>query len=121
MEVTQVNPATGPDELPVTLTPRAIEAVKRELVNATEGKSLRISVNGGGCSGFQYDLDFSDVVNAGDIVREVEGLRVIVDERSSLYLQGTTIDYVDQFGGGGFKFMNPNAQKTCGCGTSFQV
>ena len=105
---------------PVTLTPKAISVVKQEMAKANlSGYSLRVAVVGGGCSGYQYDLDFSNEVRSGDIVSDQDGLRVVVDERSSLYLQGTTIDYVDSFGTAGFKFVNPNAQKTCGCGSSF--
>lgn len=118
--VTQQAPGAG-EPLPVTLTPKALDIVKQELKNEAPGAALRISVVGGGCSGFQYDLDFSTEQQPGDIVREQDGVTLILDERSSLYLQGTSIDYVEQIGGGAFKFMNPNAQKTCGCGTSFQV
>ena len=69
--------------------------------------ALRVGVVGGGCSGFQYDLDFSNDSRPGDISAEFDGLKVVVDERSALYLAGTTVDYVDTFGGAGFKFLNP--------------
>jgi iron-sulfur cluster assembly accessory protein len=106
----------------VQLTPKAIAMVKEEMRRSNlEGHALRIAVGGGGCSGYEYELDFAEDMRPGDIVAECDGLRVLIDEQSALYLQGTVIDYVDTFGEAGFKFTNPNAQKTCGCGTSFSV
>ncbi len=106
----------------VLLTPKAIAMVKEEIEKAKlTGFALRISVIGGGCSGFQYDMDFSNETKAGDVTSDVDGLKVVVDERSALYLRGTTVDYVDSFGQAGFKFINPNAKKTCGCGSSFSA
>lgn len=128
MEVTRV-PAASPnapapqEPAAVSLTPRAVAMVKEEMAkaNLSSDFALRISVVGGGCSGFQYDMDFSSERGEGDRLSVQEGLSVVVDERSALYLSGTTVDYVDSFGGAGFKFSNPNAKKTCGCGTSFSA
>jgi iron-sulfur cluster assembly protein len=84
-----------------------------------EDGGLRIAVIGGGCSGFQYQMSLDKQPAADDQVIEQDGLRVFVDTRSMLYLNGTTIDYVDGLSGSGFKFDNPNARGTCGCGESF--
>lgn len=107
--------------LPVTLTTRAVERVRE--VRAKEGFSdahaLRISVVGGGCSGFSYQLDFEEAPKADDLVAEYDGVRVLVDPSSAQYLDGTQIDFVSSLHGGGFKFSNPKASHTCGCGSSF--
>lgn len=127
MEVSVAQSSTSPvhaedSTVPVLLTPKAIAMVKEEMEKAKlQGFALRISVTGGGCSGFQYDMDFSNETKAGDVVSDLNGLKVVVDERSALYLRGTTVDYVDSFGQAGFKFTNPNAKKTCGCGSSFSA
>ena len=111
------------DETVLTLTPEAVEAVKR--VRAKAGVSMehafRVAVVGGGCSGFSYQLDFDDKVREGDAVIEYDGVTVRVDPESQQYLQGIQIDYVSKLSGGGFKFVNPKATGTCGCGTSFSV
>lgn len=127
MEVSTTQPVADAhihtaDNQPVVLTDKAVSMVKEEMVKANlNGYALRIAVVGGGCSGFQYDMDFSNESKPGDLEANQDGLRVIVDERSSLYLRGTTVDYVDTFGGAGFKFNNPNAKKSCGCGSSFSA
>ncbi len=100
------------------------EAAQRIKVLLTEdGKAethgLRMKVVGGGCSGLQYQLSFDDVVRAIDTEIEVEGVRVIVDEKSALYLVGTRLDFVDSLQESGFKIENPSASNTCGCGQSF--
>lgn len=106
---------------PVTLTPRAVEQVKQ--VRAKEGfsdtHSLRVSVVGGGCSGFSYQLDFDDTVRDDDLVSDYGAVRVLVDPTSAQHLEGTEIDFVTSLHGGGFKFSNPRAAHTCGCGSSF--
>jgi iron-sulfur cluster insertion protein len=111
------------DESVVTLTPPAVEMVKR--IRAKEGLSdghwLRVAVVGGGCSGFSYQLDFDDQPQEGDEVIEYEGVQVRVDPTSAQYLRGIQIDYVSSLSGGGFKFINPNAKHTCGCGSSFSA
>lgn len=107
----------------VTLTPPAVEMVKR--IRAKEGLSdthaLRVAVVGGGCSGFSYQLDFDDKTQEGDEVVQYEGVTVRVDPTSAQYLRGIEIDYVSSLSGGGFKFINPNAKHTCGCGSSFSA
>ena len=106
----------------VTLTPKALEAVKK--LHAKEGlgaeQGLRIAVVGGGCSGFQYSLGF-DVRKDGDIVSELAGVNDFVDEISLPYIAGTTLDYVEGLHNAGFRFDNPRASRTCGCGSSFSA
>lgn len=85
-----------------------------------EGSSLRIKVVGGGCSGLRYELAF-DINKEEDFVEEAHGVKVIIDERSALYMAGTELDYVDELMETGFKINNPNAKNSCGCGESFGV
>ena len=96
----------------------------RELLGK-EGKAethgLRMKVVGGGCSGLRYELAFDDEVRDIDTEIEVNGVRVILDEKSALYLAGTTLDFVDTLQESGFKMRNPNASSTCGCGESFSA
>ena len=105
----------------VSVTEAASEQIKRLL--DTEGKTqthaLRMKVVGGGCSGLQYQLAFDDQEKEGDTQITSGGVRVVVDEKSALYLMGTTLDYVDSLMESGFKIENPNAKTTCGCGQSF--
>ena len=84
-----------------------------------ESHGLRMKVVGGGCSGLQYQLSFDDMVREIDTEIPVEGVRVIVDEKSALYLVGSVLDFVDTLQESGFKIENPNASNTCGCGQSF--
>ncbi len=105
----------------VTLTPVAISKVKAILAERGEEAGLRISVVGGGCSGFQYQMTLDKEAGEDDRVIELDGLRVFVDNRSLMYLNGTKVDYVDDLSGSGFKFENPNARSTCGCGESFNA
>ena len=84
-----------------------------------ETHGLRMKVIGGGCSGLQYQLSFDDVVRDVDAEIEAEGVKVIVDEKSALYLVGSVLDFVDTLQESGFKIENPNASNTCGCGSSF--
>ena len=86
-----------------------------------ETHGLRMKVVGGGCSGLQYQLSFDDVVREIDAEIEVEGVKVIVDEKSALYLVGSVLDFVDTLQESGFKMSNPNATTTCGCGESFNA
>lgn len=107
------------DEL-VVLTPKAVEMIKQALKEeGRENHGLRIAVRGGGCSGLEYALDFDGEARMGDEVLTIDGLTVYVDMASATYLKGTTIDYVSGLNGTGFKFLNPNAKRTCGCGSSF--
>ena len=84
-----------------------------------ETHGLRMKVIGGGCSGLQYQLSFDDVIREIDSEIEIEGVKVIVDEKSALYLVGSRLDFVDTLQESGFKIDNPNASNTCGCGQSF--
>jgi len=105
----------------ITMTPVAIAKVKAILAERNEESGLRIAVAGGGCSGFQYQMTLDKEPRADDRVLDLEGLRVFVDTRSLLYLNGTTVDYVDGANGSGFKFDNPNARASCGCGETFEA
>lgn len=105
----------------ITMTPVAIAKVKAILAERNEESGLRIAVVGGGCSGFQYQMTLDKEPRADDKVLDLEGLRVFVDTRSLLYLNGTTVDYVDGANGSGFKFDNPNARASCGCGETFEA
>lgn len=109
--------------MPVSITSRAVIEVRRIIVdqNLPETTALRVGVKGGGCSGFSYTLGFDDSVNEVDQVNEVDGVRVICDPKSFLYLNGTQVDFEESLMGRGFKFVNPNATKSCGCGESFSV
>ncbi len=84
-----------------------------------ETHGLRLKVVGGGCSGLRYELSFDDAVSEIDTTLESGDVKVIVDEKSALYLVGTTLDFVDSLQESGFKMVNPNARTTCGCGESF--
>ena len=105
----------------VNITEKAISEVKRIIKdnNIPEGYSLRVGVKGGGCSGLTYSLGFDGEEKPTDNVIEKDGVKVIIDMKSFLYLSGTEIDYTDGLNGKGFVFNNPNAKKTCGCGSSF--
>ncbi len=107
----------------ITITDKAKEHATDLLVK--EGKSadynIRVSVKGGGCSGLMYDLTFDNQINANDQVFEDKGMKILCDKKSLLYLLGTTLDFSDGLNGKGFQFINPNAERTCGCGESFAV
>ncbi len=83
--------------------------------------ALRVAVVGGGCSGFQYHMAFETQTNETDHVLEFHGVKVLVDQMSSMYLDGVEIDYIETLEGAGFKFNNPNVKSTCGCGSSFSA
>jgi iron-sulfur cluster assembly protein len=104
----------------VSMTPVAATRVK-ELMTAQklDDAFLRMGVRGGGCSGMTYDLQFDSELRKHDKQFEIEGVKVVVDVKSYLYLNGTTLDFVTQGLTGGFTFVNPNAKSSCGCGTSF--
>ncbi len=105
----------------IQLTPSAVSEVRRLLTKeTTPGAGLRLMVKGGGCSGLSYGLNF-DAKKDGDQDFTFEDVHVFVDPKSYLYLKGITLDYVEALEGRGFKFINPNADKTCGCGESFSV
>jgi iron-sulfur cluster assembly protein len=105
----------------ITLTAGAVSEVKRLLSKENKPElALRIGVRPGGCSGMSYMLGF-DTAQAEDAVQEVEGVKVLIDPKSAMYLDGTQLDYVDGLQGKGFTFSNPNATRSCGCGESFSV
>lgn len=89
--------------------------------NGRPEAGLRVRVVGGGCSGFQYQLALDDSASEDDEVFEQDGVKLFIDPRSFLYLDGTEIDYVEDIMGSGFRFNNPNSTGSCGCGESFQV
>ena len=106
----------------VTITENAVKEVKRlmEAQNMATG-GLRMGVKGGGCSGLSYTLGFEPEIREQDQVFEIDGVKVLVDPKSLLYLEGVSLDYVNGLNGAGFKFVNPNASKSCGCGSSFSA
>lgn len=107
----------------ITVTEKAknhIKNLKLELGKPTES-FLRVGVDSGGCSGLSYKLDFDTVLKPGDDVFEDNGVKVVTDKRSVLYLFGTELDFSDGLNGKGFTFNNPNASRTCSCGESFAV
>jgi iron-sulfur cluster assembly protein len=107
----------------IIVTEKAAGEIRRVLAEQNMGeKVLRVAVAGGGCSGFQYRLGFDDAADAAkDHVTEQHGLKVAVDKKSDLYLDGTTVDFYDGLDKRGFTFNNPNVSKSCGCGSSFSV
>lgn len=105
----------------ITLTPEAIAKVKGILTERKEEAGLRIAIIGGGCSGFQYQMTLDKEPQENDEVMDMEGLKVFVDTKSLLYLNGTTVDYVNGSNGSGFKFDNPNSREACGCGETFEA
>jgi iron-sulfur cluster assembly accessory protein len=108
--------------VPVTLTAKAVEMIKSTIERESLTDSgLRVGVVGGGCSGFQYSLDLEKEPHVGDLIFDLEGLKVFIDPMSAQYLKGTQVDYVETAYASGFSFSNPQAKSTCGCGSSFSV
>jgi iron-sulfur cluster assembly protein len=106
----------------LTLTDTAVKQVKQLMETQNlQNASLRMGVKGGGCSGLSYQLEFDNEIGPHDKKFEIEGVQVVVDKKSYLYLNGTTLDYVTQGLQGGFTFVNPSAKSSCGCGTSFSA
>src|ERR1051325_2218151 len=97
----------------------ALELMKAE--NKPAGTFIRVGVEGGGCSGLSYKLEFDNQMKEGDRVFEDKGIKIVVDKKSFLYLAGTELDFTGGLNGKGFVFNNPNASRTCGCGESFSV
>lgn len=106
---------------PLVLSDNAAKRIREIMRGEDEGSLLRISVSGGGCSGFQYAFDVVRDIAADDIVIERDGARVAIDEVSLPFLQGAKLDFVDDLIGRSFRFENPNATSSCGCGTSFSI
>jgi iron-sulfur cluster assembly protein len=107
----------------VSLTPTAAAKIRELMAEDPEGETsvLRVAIQGGGCSGFQYGLGFDSGPVEGDEVMELEGVQVVVDPFSAPYLKGATIDFLNTISESGFKIDNPNAAASCGCGHSFTV
>src|SRR6266702_6032149 len=106
----------------ITVTPVATTKVKEIMSQQNPAPvALRVAVVGGGCSGFSYHMAFENQTTDADQVFEFDGLKVAVDQMSSMYLDGIEIDYIETLEGAGFKFNNPNVKRTCGCGSSFSV
>ncbi|MFO0946505.1 MAG: iron-sulfur cluster assembly accessory protein [Planctomycetota bacterium] len=110
--------------MPVALTEKAANEVKKIIQekNMPDETMLRVGVAGGGCSGFSYQLVFdSKHDDLADEIYDMHGIKVVVDRKSDIYLSGTTVDFYDGLEKRGFVFNNPNATKTCGCGSSFSA
>ena len=111
----------------IKLTEKAAGELKTLLQKEIEdnhlkpGAGLRLMVVGGGCSGFSYRMGFDETITPRDRIEDVSGVKVVIDEKSYLYLEGTEVDYHESLMGRGFVFNNPNASGTCGCGSSFSV
>jgi len=107
----------------ISITERAMKEVRRIISeqSLSEETVLRVGVKGGGCSGFSYTLGFDDSISDTDQISETDNVRVVCDPKSFLYLNGTELDFEESLMGRGFKFGNPNASKSCGCGESFSV
>jgi iron-sulfur cluster assembly protein len=105
----------------VTVTPKAANQIRKALLKRGGGVGLRVAVKTSGCSGYAYALEFADEPAAEDLAFESEGVRVLVDARSLPMVDGTQLDWVREGLNEGFKFNNPNASATCGCGESFKV
>ena len=106
----------------ITITPEAVEQLKDFLAEqGTPEGALRVFVAPGGCSGLQYGMTVEETAEEGDEVIETNGVRLLVDNFSAMYLEGAQVDYVDSLMGGGFRIENPNAVSTCSCGQSFST
>ena len=106
---------------PIALTPAAAARVAAIASRQNKPAILRLAVDGGGCSGFQYRFDFADAVAADDSVAECDGVRLVVDAISLDLVRGCAVDYVESLGGAAFRVDNPNAAAGCGCGSSFAI
>ena len=112
-----------PTETLISLTPLAAAKIRELMAEEDDAATLvlRVAIQGGGCSGFQYGLGFDAGAAEGDVELSLEGIPVVVDPYSAPYLRGTTIDFLNSISESGFKIDNPNAVSSCGCGHSFQV
>lgn len=120
--MTSEKPATA-SKLSISLTPKAVEMAKKQLEKrGTPAAAIRLGLKGGGCSGFSYVIEFADgEPRERDRVFEFDGVRVVVDPKSLIYLAGTVLDWEQTLMRQGFKFQNPNEKQGCGCGHSFSV
>src|SRR2546430_3419754 len=105
----------------LSVTPAAAEKIRQLMAEESDVSVLRVAIQGGGCSGFQYGLGFDRGPVEGDLEFEAQGVPVVIDPFSAPYLQGAEVDYVDSIQQSGFAINNPNAVSSCGCGHSFQV
>ena len=108
-------------DAPYSVSARAAKRIAAILKKEPEGSMLRVAVNGGGCSGFQYDFEITTERNGDDIAVTRDGVTVLVDEMSLEFMKGSEIDFADEIIGAAFRINNPNATANCGCGTSFSV
>ncbi len=110
-------------DFPIHLTEKAIEMalLALEETKGEDGSHLRISIRGGGCAGFKYALNFVNDIDDDDIIANKNGLSVVTDIFSATHLGGSTVNYIESLQEAGFKFENPNARRTCGCGSSFSA
>jgi len=107
----------------ITISELAANRIKelRQKEGLTTDFNIRVAVEGGGCSGLMYNLDFASELKDNDAIFEDKGVKIMVDKKSILYLAGTELDFSDGLNGKGFQFKNPNATRTCGCGESFSI
>jgi iron-sulfur cluster assembly accessory protein len=119
-QMTEIQERTATTPL-LSVTEAAAVKIKQLLAEESDVEVLRIAIQGGGCSGFQYGLGFDTAAADGDFEFEQHGVTVVVDPFSAPYLQGAEVDYVDSIQAAGFAINNPNATASCGCGHSFQV
>jgi iron-sulfur cluster assembly accessory protein len=111
----------GAEALPVAVSPRAAKKIAAILAKEPAGAMLRVAVEGGGCSGFQYKIDIVAAREDDDFVLRANGYDVLIDSVSAAYMTGSEIDFSDELIGAAFKINNPNATASCGCGTSFSL
>jgi iron-sulfur cluster insertion protein len=125
MAVNATPPLTNQTGIPkswamnISMTSQAADRIKE--IAGVSARALRVAVNGGGCSGFQYEFKLDTARNDDDLVIEKDGATVLVDSVSQVYMAGSTLDFVDDLMGQSFKVMNPQAKTSCGCGTSFSL
>lgn len=118
----ETTPQTSGADTVVTLTARASDKLKEIIEKqGREDLALRVYVTPGGCSGFSYGMTFAEGIEEGDAIVDQDGVRVVVDPMSAMYVKGSEIDFVDALMGGGFALRNPNAVSSCGCGQSFRT
>jgi len=116
-----MNENTTVDALTVSMSASAAAQINTIMAKQGRDQYLRVAVEGGGCSGFQYKFDFADAPNEDDLILEKDGARILIDEVSVGFLEGSEIDYARELIGSAFKIHNPNAVAACGCGTSFSI
>lgn len=123
MTTTPADPAKTP-ALSLTVTAAAAKKIAEQIkarTGATPASGIRVGIKGGGCSGLSYVIEYCDIPRPRDTLFQVEDAKVYVDPKSLIYLNGTTLDFVDTFQQKGFKFLNPQQKSECGCGESFSV